>query len=210
MSSNTTTTSTLFAVCPCLQGLENYAIWVRHICALLIKDTLPDANTSAWELANGTALLIWDVVNPNTANPPTVCCPATIPDPAQNAACEHVAESGIRTIKSYLPDDMLSHRLMLIQDLWNHFQSMFGQTRPMLIWLTEQEILSLQIQEGQDPTPVISKMANLYTCLASSGCDILEISWANHLMHAMPPLWSVSRQTFYSMKTIISDVTWEC
>ncbi|KAF9439374.1 hypothetical protein P691DRAFT_769992 [Macrolepiota fuliginosa MF-IS2] len=96
MSSNAAATSSPFTICPCLQGLANYAIWVRHICALLIKDTLPDANASVWELANGTAPTICEVTNPNTADPPTACHLATIPDPVQDAAQEHVAESGIR------------------------------------------------------------------------------------------------------------------
>ncbi|KAF9440009.1 hypothetical protein P691DRAFT_783753, partial [Macrolepiota fuliginosa MF-IS2] len=190
-------------------GSENYAIWVRHICALLIKDTLPDTNATAWELANGTTPNIWEIPNPNAADPPTTCHPAIIQDPVQYAAHECVAESGIGMIESYLPDDILSHGLTVIQDLWNYLQSMFGQTGPTLVWSTKQEILSLQIQEGQDPTLVISKTANLYTCLASSRCDIPEISQANHLMHAMPPSWSVSQQTFYSMKTVVSAVTWE-
>ncbi|KAF9439429.1 hypothetical protein P691DRAFT_837491, partial [Macrolepiota fuliginosa MF-IS2] len=207
--SSAAATSTPFALCPRLQGQANYAIWVRHICALLIKDTAPDANTSAWELANGTAPAIKEIPNPNATNPPTTCRPTMLTDPVQYAARQRVAGSGIGTIESYLPNDMLSHGHELIQDLWNHLQSMFSQTGPTLIWLTEQEILTLQIQEGQDPTPVVSKMANLYACLASSGCDIPEISRANHLMHAMPPSWSVTRQTFYSTKMSMSDITWE-
>ncbi|KAF9439382.1 hypothetical protein P691DRAFT_838348, partial [Macrolepiota fuliginosa MF-IS2] len=195
---STVTNTFPFATCPHLQGSANYAIWVRHICALLIKDTLPDANALVWELANGTTPNIREIPNPNAADPPTTCRPATIADPTQDAARQCVAESGIGTIESYLPDDMLSYGLNSIQDLWNHLQSMFGQTGPTLIWSTKQEILSLQIQEGQDPTLVISKMANLYACLASSGCDIPEISRANHLMH-----------TFYFTKTSVSNVTWE-
>ncbi|KAF9440112.1 hypothetical protein P691DRAFT_768251 [Macrolepiota fuliginosa MF-IS2] len=148
MLSNAAATSSPFAIYPHLQGLANYAIWVRHIHALLIKDTLPDANTSAWELANGTTPTIQEMTNPNASNPLTACHLATILDAVQYTACEHVAESGIGTIESYLPNDMLSHGLTSIQDLWNHFQSMFGQTGLMLVWLTKQEILSLQIQEG--------------------------------------------------------------